>query len=438
MKHVSRFVCAAVLLLASSGCADLPLRPSTQATQATLVPQPGGLYCTEADATLSSGALFRVCVNPEKWNGDVVAFIPGYRDPARELSLPDDLTASPISFIFTELGYAFAATSFRSTGLIESGTWVGEDLVKLVDTARVLLQNTTGRGTRFVYQTGGSQGGLGTVMAVERYPSRFSGGLAACGPIGDYRRQIDYVADFRVLFDYHFAGVIPAWPVWRQDLLAGDPGYVDPSLWPAEEPKAAAALDDPSNAARIQQVLGVGRAPTDPANPASIKATTLGILWYSFRGTNDAIAKLGGMPFGNVDRVYSGSLDDAALNAGVERFQRTADATKLATLQTSAQLRRPLVTMHTTGDPIVPVWHQSLYRNRLSFFGKLWHTPITIKRYGHCTFTDAELLAAFAVLVLKVTGVNLVASSNVLPQPRAQADFLRLAREHGASPVVMR
>ena len=122
----------------------------------------------------------------------------------------------------------------------------------------------------------------------------------------------------------------------------------------------------------------------------------------------------------------------------MKRFQFTADAARLAKLQTSARLRRPLVTMHTTGDPIVPVWHQSLYRSRLSFLGRLLHTPFTINRYGHCNFTDAELLAGFAVLVLKVSGYNLLVSDKVLPDPKAQAEFLHLAQRLGASPALTR
>jgi hypothetical protein len=338
--------------------------------------------------------------------------------------------------LFTKLGYGFATTSFRGTGLIEPATWIGGDLLELVRTARTLLSTTTGRTLRYIYQTGGSQGGLGTVMALERYPDTFSGGLAACGPIGDYRKQIDYVGDFRAVFDYYFAGVVPSWPVWRQDLGANNPGYVDPDSWGAAEQASGAALDDPGNAGRIEQVLNVTRAPVDASDPASIKATAHWILWYSFRGTNDGILKLGGMPFANLGRAYGGSSDDAALNAGVARFQFTADPSKVGALQTSAHLRRPLVTLHTTGDPIVPIWHESLYRSRLDFLGRLLETPITISRYGHCTFTDAELLGAFAVLVLKVTGYNLLVPTSVLTQPRDQEQFLKIAREHGASPMV--
>ena len=436
-RTASAFAVSALLLL--TGCSDLPVKPERRPqvpSPAPLVMQSDGLACTEPDAKLTSGALFQICVNPTKWNRDLVVFIPGYHDPANAPTLPDNFSESPVSLLFTALGYGFATTSFRATGLIEPDTWIGGDLLELVATAETLLVHSTGRTPRYVYQTGGSQGGLGTVQAVERYPNVFSGGLAGCGPIGDYGKQIAYVADFRAVFDYFFAGVIPGWPVWTQDLSANDPGYVDPSSWGTAEQTAGAALDDPGNAGRIRQVLDVTHASIDPGDPASIKATTLDVLWYSFRGTNDAIVKLGGTPFGNLDRVYRGSLDDTGLNAGVARFQFTADPAKLAKLQTAARLERPLVTIHTTGDPIVPIWHQALYRDRLPFFSRLLHTPITINRYGHCKFTDAEVLAAFAVLVIKVSGYNLLVSGDVLPGSQAQAEFLRLSRRYGASPVL--
>src|SRR2546429_5497080 len=359
---------AVVLIVALAGCSDGPVQPPLreQAKPALppLVPQANGQSCTAPDAKLSSGALFKICFDPNNWNRDIVVFIPGYHDPASAPSLPADLSPTAASVLFSGLGYGYATTSFRATGLIERDSWIGGGLLELVETAKALLANTTGRTTRYVYQTGGSQGGLGTVMAVERYPHIFSGGLAGCGPIGDYQKQIDYVADFRVVFDHFFTGTIPAWPVWRQDLSAGDPGDIDPGSWDAAEASAGAALDDPGNADRIRQVLHVTHAPTDPADPATVKGTTLGILWYSFRGTHDAIAKSGGMPFGNVGRRYSGSSDDASLNAGVQRFQPTADRARLAALQTPARLRRPLVRIHTTGGPLGPTRHVAPYRAR--------------------------------------------------------------------------
>ena len=30
-----------------------------------------------------------------------------------------------------------------------------------------------------------------------------------CGPVGDFQKQIDYLGDFRVLFDYYFPNIMP-------------------------------------------------------------------------------------------------------------------------------------------------------------------------------------------------------------------------------------
>jgi hypothetical protein len=60
--------------------------------------------------------------------------------------------------------------------------------------------------------------------------------------------------------------------------------------------------------------------------------------------------------------VYSGSSNDEALNAGVSRF--TADSAALNRLQdyeTTGELKVPLVTLHTTSDPIVPFSQSAAY-----------------------------------------------------------------------------
>ena len=85
----------------------------------------------------------------------------------------------------------------------------------------------------------------------------------------------------------------------------------------------------------------------------------------------------------------------------------------------------------------MPIWHEQLYRDRPPPLDRLLYTPITIRRYGHCNFTDAEVLAAFAVLVLRVSGTDLVASSSVLPQPAARSEFVALAGRYGAHPVLV-
>ena len=59
-----------------------------------------------------------------------------------------------------------------------------------------------------------------------------------------------------------------------------------------------------------------------------------------------------------------------------------------------------MVTMHTTGDPIVPVWHQELYTEKVpGVFPSFPYIPITINRYGHCAFTLDEIQSGFTQLV---------------------------------------
>ena len=322
------------------------------------------------------------------------------------------------------------ATGLRATGLVVPETWIGEDLLNVVQTARGWLQSSGGR----VYMTGGSQGGLITTLAVERYPQVFAGGLAACGPIGSYRRQLQYVGDFRTVFDYYFARVLSGWPVWTQSDL--DNGAIDPAYW-NETNRAAIASAIQKYPARTANVLAVTTAPIDPTNQGpTTERTFFDLLRYTFIGTGDLISKVG-LAYGNVGVYYTGSTNDAALNRGIQRFTFAGSEAALSNLETTGRLARALVTLHGTGDQIVPEWHEALYRAKTSRSLTSWllHSRLTVSRYGHCTFTPEEVLGAFALLVLKVTGQNLVLTPEALPEPGARAGFLRAAREFGAEPV---
>ena len=75
--------------------------------------------------------------------------------------------------------------------------------------------------------------------------------------------------------------------------------------------------------------------------------------------------------------------------------------------------------MHTTGDPIVPYWHETLYNAKTLFGGSAFkHLNIPIDRYGHCAFTAQESLAAFAVLRYMVTGTCPTKRQRIWPLPR--------------------
>jgi hypothetical protein len=341
--------------------------------------------------TFKTGEIIQIC-KPANWNGELIIYAHGYVSAFAPLALPNE--AAAYVPLFTSLGYAFATTSYTENGLaIQSGIGSILDL-------RKRFVKEFGE-PNYVYLTGGSEGGIITTLAIEQNPKLFSGGLSMCGPCGDFQRQVNYYADFRVLFDYYFPGVLPGDAINIPDNLIRDweTVYV---------PAIVQAIS--LNPFATYKLLNVAQAPYDPSDINTIGQTFLRVLWYDVFATRDAIAKLKGQPYDNSDRVYSGTgspQEDALLNAQVDRF--TADKHALKNIekyyQTSGNMSVPLVKMHTTGDPVIPFWHLPLYQAKAMAQGtSALLSAIPVPRYGHCTFTEAEVVGAFALLVQKIKG----------------------------------
>jgi hypothetical protein len=339
--------------------------------------------CTEG--TTNSGALTRVCF-PAEWNGDLILYAHGYVQPDEPLAIPDDLIGgTPVEDLINSAGYAYATTSYRANGLVAD--LAVDDLVQLKE----LVRRTVRPDPVQIYIVGVSEGGLVAALAVEGPLDPYTGALAACGPIGDFARQLDYFNDVRVVFDFFFPGVIPGSPIDPPDEVRA--GWND-TYAPAV---AAAVTNDPAAALDLAAVTGI---PSDGLDPASLGQTVAGILWYNVLGTADAQERLGGQPYDNADRVYQGSSDDAALNAGVARFAADAEArAALVRFETSGNPSAPISIIHTTGDPIVPFFHQPLYADKVAAAGRSEDLERRdVERFGHCAFTSSEILAAFGAL----------------------------------------
>lgn len=378
----------------------------------------------EPDGVQPGGAIYRICMPaPGEWNGDLVVYAHGYVDVTEPIAIPEDQLEIEGSLslpdIVTSLGYAFATTSYRVNGLA-----VREGLEDLTDLVRIFRE--THGAPRRVYLVGASEGGIITALAAERHADVFDGGLAACGPVGDFRSQINYWGDVRVLFDYFFPGLLPGSPVEiPQELLdAWDTVY---------EPRIRTALWGAPG--RMQQLMETARFPAHPTDRGRNVDGLVDVLWYNVFATMDGRAKLGGQPFDNSQRIYRGSADDRRLNRLVARFQ--AEPSALAAInahyQTSGALRVPLVTLHTLGDPIVPYWHEPLYRFAIEAQdAQGLHTNIPILlRYGHCQFSVPQVLVAFGVLVRQVTGQDLAHPERALLTPAEREEFRSLAPAFG-------
>lgn len=374
------------------------------AAPATAAERPAGLPARCGHPRqLASGASVLFCV-PRHWNRRLVLFAHGYTAPGQPLAFqnlavpltPPSPLAAPrrattLPRLVMRRRYAFAATTYRENGLA-----IRFGVKDLVDLRRAFVR-AHGRPRR-TYATGVSEGGLVVARLAERRPRQATGALAVCAPVGSFRRELDYLGDFRVLFDVLFPQVIV--PRWTPDSPAIPAPVLSSWLSGALPARVLAALQaDIPAAARL---IGTSKVAIDSSSPAALRASagraTLDVLAYDVTATDDAMAKLGGNPYGNVGRSYS----DPSLDQQVARF--TADRRALRTLarryETTGALRMPLVSLHTTGDDVVPAAQQRLYARKVRHAGRRSLLMVRrVDRWGHCAFTAPEVRRAFDRLV---------------------------------------
>jgi pimeloyl-ACP methyl ester carboxylesterase len=344
----------------------------------------------------SSGAEYLICSpTSDSWNGDLIVYAHGYVAPDEPVEIPQDqmvIEGYSVTETATLLGYGFATTSYRMNGLA-----VRPAISDLLDVVSIF--STKMAKPDKIYLLGVSEGGLITALSVEQHPDLYDGGLAMCGPYGDFRGQIDHFGDFRVVFDYFFPELMPGSAISMPEdfMKSWESGFFSTTIKPE--------ITDPDNITRVNQFLTVTNVSPYAYEPPTSTNSIAAVLQYNVFATNDGIAKLGGQPFDNQDRQYNSSNNDALLNdpeEGVARF--SADQAALdeidAHYQTSGELSVPLVTLHTTGDPVVPYWHANHYLSKtIATAHNDLHARIPVTRHGHCNFEIGEILDAFSQLV---------------------------------------
>jgi hypothetical protein len=350
-------------------------------------------------------------------NGDLVIYAHGYVTPGLPAAAwLNELTIGGVFLpaALNQAGYAVAASEYSKTGLaILEGM---HDTLVLANAAR--NGGISGLAPpAHTFLIGASEGGLVTTLSAEQVPGIYNSAGAACGPIGSFQGQLNYFGDFRVLFDYFFPGVIPGSPVSAADTLAAA------AQW--QMLSTVAIPDALANTSKTQQLFKVMGIPM-PSDPVTVLNSVLEVLAYNIFGTADAQMELGGQPYDNHTRIYIGSSNDLLLNLQVKRFK--ADPAALANVaahyETSGKLMIPLVTTHTLSDPVIPYWHEPLYTVKTLFAGDLLkRVNLPISAYGHCNFTSGDILAAFALVVLRSTGSDPSnALRTALPEVR-QSEF---------------
>ncbi|PGH47301.1 S9 family peptidase [Streptomyces sp. Ru87] len=384
----------AAALLGTLGNAPVP---QAQTEPPAAVACPAGLAgkakCYTGQDT--NGAYYTMAV-PNRWNGSLVVHAHGgpdlgdSSDPSRST---DDLGRWAV---MVNEGYAWAGSSYRRGGY--GARMAAAD----TENVRRLFVSEFGKPKR-TYVHGQSWGGNVAAKVAETYgtrPGAYDGALLTNGVLGGGSRGYDYRVDLRVVYQYycrnHPRPAEPQYPLWQG--LRADSTMTSGGLR-ARLQECTGYASDPADRTGLQQrnlddILAVTRV-RERSLESHLRFST-----FTFRDI--VSSRLGGRnPFSNRGVRYSGSHDDKALNAGVERF--SADPTARRDLSYDSDLTGrvsiPVLTLHAIDDPTAFVEHEAAYRATLQGAGRDGNLLQTFtKETEHSALSDSEYANSLAAL----------------------------------------
>jgi len=362
-KLLNFFAISAFLLVLSSG----------HAVYAT------GNDFTRADGEISgaSFSLFR----PENWNGDLVLLVHG--------SIPGEFEALASELVAGGFGVAFTA--------LPPGSGEGSALKDITIATRVVEAQFTSHfgppGQTYLF--GFSRGGHNMSQLLETSPAKYSGMLSICGGNGGTQLQWDYFFTARILFDYYFPGVLPGTPERMPPLdLDTFLGTIAPDVITAISLNPLAAIE----------MASVDQYDLRYNDLEELVSGIVQSLAIHSIGVNDLLSAANGNPFDNTRINYTGTGDDVALNAGIVRLRADQPARQYLRVwyePNGSVGSTPVLLLHTSRDPIVPESaNNDKYEALVQSTGNEdFLVRRVVDRFGHCTFSPAEIASSFTDLI---------------------------------------
>lgn len=382
-----RFLPIVLAMLALSACdAEIPTAPGAAALQpeapsAALSAVPGVQEVVGETGPGSTYALFR----PEHWNGELVVYAHGYVQPFFEPTLPTEFDGVR-DFLLTQ-GFAVAYSSWSETG------YAVKDGAQRTHQVSGLFAEEFGTPGR-TYLVGTSLGGLVADMLAERFSTQYDGTLALCGVMAGGMWNASYVADFRLLFDYFYPGVLPG------TLYEVPEGVIVAPGAPLTDAIIGAIAANPGPAV---QMAGMDQIRLQYVDVNELIVSFVQVLGYQVNGANALTERLHGHGFfDNIDVRYSGSADDDAVNAGIARYAADPSAVNYMGnwWDPTGGIAAPFITLHTTRDPLVPARVEQVFAGTVDDAGQSGLLlQRTVDAFGHCNFSGPQIIGAFLTLV---------------------------------------
>lgn len=393
------------------------------ATAIAVIPWARAQTVTTLTGTLADGATWKAEV-PAGWNGTLLLYSHGYRFPGSAndaVDVGDPLTGGWL----LDHGYAIAGSSYANTG------WAVDEAVR--DQLALLDELVQRIGQpRTTIAWGHSLGGMITAGLVQAAPRRFDGALPMCGvlagAVGTWNQALDGLFAFRELL-----APGSSLPIARiTDPVGG---------FQVAQQALAAAEATPQGRARLALVAALGDLPgwTDAAQPEPAEGDFAAMLAnqitairdlglpFAFLARAELEARAGGNPSWNTGVDYGRQLRMSIDRREVETLYRQAGLDLRADLETLAKAPRisadpaavsyltehvvyngdlggvPVLTIHTTDDPLVAVEQEQAYASAVGRAGDAdLLREAFVHRGGHCSFTPAEQIAALQTLLDRV------------------------------------
>lgn len=377
----------ALAACATPGAAQTPpVTPPSASAEVSPIPAdatcpeglPAGTKCYTGRS--EEGAFYWIAI-PAHWNNVLVVHSHG--GPRTTTPKIDDEIDDLQRFsVMVREGYAWAGSTYRRGGYGVRMAAEDTDILRRIFWARF------GKPRRTIVH-GQSWGGNVAAKVSELYAvdgngqRNYDGVLLSAGLVAGGTRGYGFRADLRAVYQFYCQNhprpdevQYPLWqglPADARMTRAELTRRVDECTGVSSRPEQRTPRQA-RNLRNITRVIGI-REDELVAHLAWATNLFQDMVWRRLDGHN---------PFSNEGRVYSGSDDDAALNAGVERF--AADPEGVARLAYDADLSGlimlPTLSIHAKKDPTVFVGVDAIYRNIVAAAGR---SDLLVQ-----TFTDED------------------------------------------------